>query len=281
MSEEKGSSQEPKKEIDKELSELLDSALSDFSKEPEKAAAEAKKDEEEPKGEAEEAGADADWSDEFLRQAAERFESNLGRLLGDNSDAANLSPEQIQESFQKMAEAAQQVLTNPEVTDTSTDFSSAISQTLRGLSEGAENLQNPLSEQEFFNMFGDGPEQNGFVPFMQGMMQSLLSKDVLYPSLKDILEKFPEWLRENESKLTPEEKERYLNQQKLMDDVCKELESETEADTSEVKHKRFEKVLSLMQRLQDYGQPPADLVGDVGPGIQFDPQGNPEQCSMM
>lgn len=66
-----------------------------------------------------------------------------------------------------------------------------------------------------------------------------------------------------------------------MDDVCKELESETEADTSEIKHKRFEKVLSLMQRLQDYGQPPADLVGDVGPGIQFDPQGNPEQCSMM
>lgn len=53
-----------------------------------------------------------------------------------------------------MAEAAQQVLTNPEVTDVSTDFSSAISQTLRGLSEGAENLQNPLSEQEFFNMFG-------------------------------------------------------------------------------------------------------------------------------
>lgn len=43
---------------------------------------------------------------------------------------------------------------------------------------------------------------------MQGMMQSLLSKEVLYPSLKDILEKFPEWLRENESKITAEEKER-------------------------------------------------------------------------
>ncbi|KAK9746193.1 Pex19 protein family [Popillia japonica] len=195
MSGEQGSSQEPKKEIDKELSELLDSALSDFSKEPEKSAAEAKKDETVQKTESGEPSVDAEWSEEFLRQAAERFESNLGRLLGDNSDAANLSPEQIQESFQKMAEAAQQVLTNPEVTDVSTDFSSAISQTLRGLSEGAENLQNPLSEQEFFNMFGDAPEQNGFVPFMQGMMQSLLSKEVLYPSLKDILEKFPEWLR--------------------------------------------------------------------------------------
>lgn len=44
---------------------------------------------------------------------------------------------------------------------------------------------------------------------MQGMMQSLLSKEVLYPSLKDILEKFPEWLRENESKLSPADKERY------------------------------------------------------------------------
>lgn len=59
-----------------------------------------------------------------------------------------------------MAEAAQQVFTNPETTDTSTDLSSAISQTLRGLNEGTENLQNPFSEQQFFNMFGgaQGPD---------------------------------------------------------------------------------------------------------------------------
>ncbi|GJQ75380.1 hypothetical protein Trydic_g23556 [Trypoxylus dichotomus] len=285
MSDDKDTSKEPKKEIDKELSDLLDSALGDFSKEPENKPSDAKKDDEQKTESEELATEEPEWSEEFLRQAAQQFESNLGRLLSENTEAVNLTPDQIQQSFQKMAEAAQQVLTNPEVTDTSSDFSSAISQTLRGLSEGAENLQNPLSEQDFFSMFGGATagtgEQNGFIPFMQGMMQSLLSKEVLYPSLKDILEKFPEWLQQNESTLSPEEKERYQNQQKLMQDVCKELESETDADSADAKRQRFEKVLNLMQKLQDYGQPPSDLVGDVGPSIPFDAQGNPEQCSLM
>lgn len=40
-----------------------------------------------------------------------------------------------------------------------------------------------------------------FVPFMQGMMQSLLSKEVLYPSLKELSDKYPAWLSENKGKI--------------------------------------------------------------------------------
>lgn len=181
-----------------------------------------------------------------------------------------------------MAEAAQQVLTNPsEVSENSNDIASTITQTLQGLSQGAQNLQSPFSETDIMSMFTQGGEQNAFLPFMQGMMQSLLSKDVLYPSLKDIIDKYPAWLEENGTKITTEEKERYEKQLQLMKDVCQELESETENDSAEQKRSRFEKVLGLMQKLQDYGQPPTELVGDVGPGLQFDPQGNPEQCNIM
>lgn len=201
-------------------------------------------------------------------------------MLGSSSSGLN-SDEQIQQSFQKMAEAAQHALTNPEVTDNSTNIASTITQTLQGLSQGAQNLQTPFSEADVMNMFAQGGDQNGFLPFMQGMMQSLLSKEVLYPSLKDILEKFPTWLEENASKITPEEKERYEKQIELMKDVCKELEMETDNDAADVKRNRFEKVLNLMQKLQDYGQPPTEIVGDVGPGLQFDQQGNPEQCNLM
>lgn len=168
-----------------------------------------------------------------------------------------------------MAEAAQQALANPEITDSSSYLASTISQTLKGLSEGAENLQNPFSEQDLLNMFKTnaegGLDQNSFLPVM---LQSFLSKDVLYPSLKDMLEKFPEWLEQNESQLTPEEKQKYQNQQKLMEDICKELVSESEADSAESQRERFEKVLGLMQKLQDYGQPPAELVEDVPPGLR-------------
>lgn len=132
------------------------------------------------------------------------------------------------------------------------------------------------------NMFNPSAEgQNTFLPFMQGMMQSLLSKEVLYPSLKEILEKFPGWLQENDQKLSKEDKERFIKQKELMEEVCKELEGEKEDDSVDVRRTRFEKVLTLMQKLQDYGQPPADLVGDVGPDLQMGQLPNGEQCNLM
>lgn len=36
---------------------------------------------------------------------------------------------------------------------------------------------------------GDGSQDDGFMPMMQNMMKTLLSKEVLYPSLKEISEK--------------------------------------------------------------------------------------------
>ena len=48
-----------------------------------------------------------------------------------------------------------------------------------------------VSDDEMMKMFagmglnGEGGEE-GFMPMMQGMMKTLLSKDVLYPSLKEI-----------------------------------------------------------------------------------------------
>lgn len=47
-----------------------------------------------------------------------------------------------------------------------------------------------------------------FVPFMQGIMQSLLSKEVLYPSIKDIVDRYPAWLKDNQNKLDKKEYDR-------------------------------------------------------------------------
>ncbi|EFA05071.1 peroxisomal biogenesis factor 19 [Tribolium castaneum] len=258
--------------VDAELSELLDSALEDFKSEPPKDSKPAPPQDEIP---------DVEWSDDFIRQAAAQFESNFANLLGSNPDGSQLTPEQIQAKFQQMAETAQQVIENP--SGDSGDFAATISQTLQGLSQGAEGLQNPNLEQDIMNLFAGQGDQNAFMPFMQGMMQSLLSKDVLYPSLKDILDKFPEWLSKNKDKLSQEDAERYEKQQKLMEEICAELEKEKESDSSEQKKERFDKVLSLMQKLQDYGQPPTDLVGDVGPPLPLEMQNNadPNQCNVM
>ncbi|KAF2885447.1 hypothetical protein ILUMI_20727 [Ignelater luminosus] len=277
----------PKKDEDKELADLLDSALEDFTKEAKKPTDETQKEkEDESSKETEQQSetlADVEWTEEFIRQAAEQFESNIANILKE-AGGPELTPEQVQRSFQQMAEAASQVTSNTEEPAGDTDFAASISQALRGLSEGTENLQNPFSEQDLMSMFGQQEgDQNAFVPFMQGMMQSLLSKEVLYPSLKDILNKYPGWLEANGGSLSVEERNKYEQQQELMKQICEQLEKESENDTPEKKKIQFDIVLELMQKLQDYGQPPAELVGDLGPGVQFDSQGVPDlnQCSMM
>lgn len=294
---------------DPELDDLLDSALEDFSKKPTVAANKATVVEKvsAPAGETDASEGGPEWTEEFILQAAAQFESNMAHLLGSvntgNTEVPEFTSDQMQQNLQKMAEAAAQVMINPqalEPTPQTNDFASAISQTLQNLSLGAENLQNPLLEQNLLSMFGGGgggaapgsDQANAFLPFMQGMMQSLLSKEVLYPSLKDILDRYPAWLQEHGPQLEEAERDRYTQQMALMKDVCTLLEQETETDAEAVKRERFDQVLQLMQKMQDLGQPPSELVGEMGPGLQFDAQGNPmmppdlniadpSQCSLM
>lgn len=85
---------------------------------------------------------------------------------------------------------------------------------------------------------------------MQGMMQSLLSAEVLLPSLKELLDKYPAWFDENKDKISAEDKERYSKQQELFKVICTELEKETPNDSADVKNERFKIVLKNMQKVR-------------------------------
>lgn len=67
--------------------------------------------------------------------------------------------------------------------------------------------------------------------------------------LQEIADKYPAWLEENRAKLDETQLDRYTKQCALMKTVCTELEQETEADSTEVKKERTNKVLSLMQQV--------------------------------
>lgn len=164
----------------------------------------------------------------------------------------------MQLGFARLAEAASLAVDPNAITDNApqmdSQFTQSITDVLKGLSEGQENLQQPFSSDDIAGMFGninlnETGENNAFLPFMQGMMQSLLSAEVLLPSLKDLVTKYPSWLEENGSKISTEDKERYENQLKLMKEVCDELESEKPEDSAEVKKDRFNIVLDRMQKV--------------------------------
>lgn len=58
-----------------------------------------------------------------------------------------------------------------------------------------------------------------------------------------------------------------------MKKVCEEFDAEDSEDTDDVKKDRFQRILSIMQQMQECGSPPKDLVGDVpdlgSPGPYF------------
>jgi len=142
------------------------------------------------------------------------------------------------------------------------------------------------------NLGGAMPDPGSFenlLPMMEGMMQSLLSKDLLYPPMKELAEKFPDWLADNRNKVSKEEFLNYNKQFDLTKKICILFEDEKLDETEAEKKKRFDMVMELMQEMQNLGHPPKDLVGENSPGFPMDAYGNPmlpegmdpSQCSIQ
>lgn len=74
---------------------------------------------------------------------------------------------------------------------------------------------------------------------------------------------YPKWLEDNSSKVSEKDLENYTKQFELMKTIVHEYESEGTGDSEDVKKKRFEKILDTMQKMQELGQPPKDLIGDM------------------
>ncbi|KAM3605394.1 uncharacterized protein V6R79_024881 [Siganus canaliculatus] len=287
--------EEPSTGHDAELDELLDSALDDFDKTSAAAASASAAASSSASTGAEKPALLEDcklfetlFEGDMAAQAQEEWEKAMSEL-------AQEEPELLQH-FQKLSEAAGKVGTD---TASQQEFTSCLKETLRGLAKNADNLQTSgLAGDDLVKALeGLGLEEGSeggsgdgnILPIMQSIMQNLLSKEVLYPSLKEITAKYPEWLDTNKSSLSPEDFQRYEQQAKIMGEICGHFEKEDEVAGE--KESRFENIMDLMQKLQDLGQPPKELAGDAPPGFNFDPEslnlpggsglGAGEQCSIM
>ena len=283
---------EPKKEIvdDDGLDALLDDALQDFGKtrEPKKTPSKGQ-----PKSEEQDLGEMLD-EDALLKMS-----EGWNEVLKEMSDGDPALLEEFQK-FQKNRPGSDsgQAGANNETGSTS-NFDSYMESALKDLEgnlsglnfEGDENGMDEFSEmmKEMQSKMGtstvDGesgaeeafPDGDAFMGMMQGMMQNLLSKDLLYPSLNELREKYPSWLSDNKEKLTQDDYSKYKNQNDIIIQLCDLFEEESENDTDMVKKNRTEQVVDLMQKMQVYGQPPSDILSDSN----ISPPTMPQQCSIM
>ncbi|PWA87721.1 Pex19 protein [Artemisia annua] len=124
-----------------------------------------------------------------------------------------------------------------------------------GLGLGDDKMMEDLVKQ--FEELAKGQDMESIV---ETMMQQLLSKEVLYEPMKEIGERYPKWLEDNKSKLSQEEYDRYYHQHELIKDLNVVYDTEPG---------NFNKIIELMQKMQECGQPPNDIVKELAPDFDI------------
>jgi len=80
---------------------------------------------------------------------------------------------------------------------------------------------------------GEGGSEEDFSKMLMGMMEQLTNKEILYEPMKELDDKFPGWLAENEDKQTPEEFARYREQAQLVREIVEKFDEPTYKDSNE------------------------------------------------
>ncbi|XP_047077692.1 peroxisome biogenesis protein 19-1-like [Lolium rigidum] len=134
---------------------------------------------------------------------------------------------------------------------------------VRGLESatgGIGGLDDEAMMEDFVKQFQEFAGAQDMDSIVETMMKQLLSKEILHEPMKDIVEKYPQWLEDNKSKISKEDFERYSNQLELMLKLNEVYEHEPE---------NMSKIFEIMQNMQECGQPPSDLVQDIVPDLDL------------
>jgi peroxin-19 len=89
---------------------------------------------------------------------------------------------------------------------------------------------------------------------------------MLYEPMKELDDKFPEWLakKEKEGKLAAEDMKRFRNQRGIVQGIVAKFEERGYSD-DDPQCREF--IWERMQRMQNEGSPPEDLIANPFPGI--------------
>ncbi|KAI7162091.1 hypothetical protein KC349_g2332 [Hortaea werneckii] len=132
-----------------------------------------------------------------------------------------------------------------------------------GAAGGGGNQEDLLAQmmKELQSGGGAGGEED-FNKMLMSMMSQLTNKEILYEPMKELDDKFPEWLRRHEDAADVEkgEMERYKEQRRLVREIVARFERKEYRDENEEDR---EYIVDRMQKMQAQGSPPPDLVGDM------------------
>lgn len=100
----------------------------------------------------------------------------------------------------------------------------------------ADDSENILAElmkqmQAGAGLDGEGTEED-FSKMLLGMMEQLTNKEILYEPMKELDDKFPDWIAKNKAKTPKDDMKRYEEQRKVVREIVRKFEEKTYADSN-------------------------------------------------
>ncbi|KAJ3168726.1 Peroxisome chaperone and import receptor [Geranomyces variabilis] len=167
-------------------------------------------------------------------------------------------------------------------------FQDTVAQTMRKLRTSSDKVEQQVADDAKMSSLTGGMSEEAMEAMMKelegmmssgdfdnalgGMMEQLMSKELLYEPMKDLASKYPAWLKTNEHKLSSEDIDRYKRQHGYVSEIVRIYD---ESSTSEATDEEQIRVAQLMQQMQDCGNPPEEILQELAPGLQLGADGMP------
>lgn len=252
--------------------------------------------------ESESGGAPPPAEDELMKQFEKLLlSSNLEGL--DRDAMPSLSKSQTQAASKHGSETHEERATGSSDASGEKSFQDAVKATMDKLKQSNASANNSSSNSDTSNPLAalglDGnadfskilealsqPGEDGegsLSKMLAQMMEDLMNKDVLYEPLKDMHSRFPAYLASPAAeKLDDDTRQAYVAQEATMGEIIAVFESSNYSDSNPEKRKQ---VADLVSKLQEFGTPPQELLGDMPPELaglnQMLGESSDENCVIM
>ncbi|OBA19908.1 Pex19 protein, partial [Metschnikowia bicuspidata var. bicuspidata NRRL YB-4993] len=200
----------------------------------------------------------------------DEFKHNIEDLIKDLNIEDPEAKTQFEQLVKQFEESHMEEAKNAQ---TPQNFDNVMKDTMERLKKSGESIDEQMKKDpsagnpedmltQLLAGLGDGSAGDGDLDMsklLTDMLDQLSSKEVLYEPIRDLNAKFPEYLKENEGKISAEDHTNYTKQY----EVTKEILAVFDApgyDNNNLQHR--DNVNSLLESLQELGNPPTELVGD-------------------
>ena len=175
-------------------------------------------------------------SDEFAKE----FQDQMAALMGDVGDNSEIK--------QEFENAMRQVNASSDAGSTAFKgdgtFQNTIQKTIERMQASSDKAVPDAKEDDAENVLGqllkemqseglntEGDDE-GLNKMLLGMMEQLTNKDILYDPMKELHDKFPEWIAKNRAVVRKEDLKRYEQQHQLVREIVQRFESKTYSDSN-------------------------------------------------